>query len=67
MRCVLAAQIATLSETIVHADRPWIQLKWPGVSRLMPNELNATQYMVTNQTRPTRRCSRSPLRRRSTR
>ena len=67
MRCVAAAQIAMVREMTVQADSPWIQLKWPGVRRLMPNELNATQYMDANQTRPTRRCSRSPLRRRSTR
>lgn len=67
MRPVRAAQTAIVSETIVQADRAWIQLKWPGVSLLMPNELAATQYIVSTQTRPSRRCRWSPFGRRSTR
>jgi len=34
IRWVAAAQMAMVRETIVHSDKPWIQLKWTGVEPL---------------------------------
>jgi AcrR family transcriptional regulator len=44
----------------VNSDSPWIQLKWPGVRRLIPNELTTVKYIAANHTRPSRRWTRSP-------
>ena len=63
-RPVDAAHSPTLSVTNVNTDSPWIQLKCPGRSRLMANELSTVQYIATTQTRPTQRCARSPRTRR---
>ena len=65
MRPSTAAHVPAVSVTNVSADSPWIQLKCPGSSSVMKNELSTVQYMATTHTRPTRRCARSPRGRRS--
>lgn len=45
----------------VNTDNPWIQLKCPGLSSLMTNELSTVQYIAATHTQPTQRCVRSPF------
>jgi hypothetical protein len=64
-RCVYAPHSAIERVPKVKIDSPWIQLKCPGRNRLITKELSTVQYIATTQTRPTQRCGRSPLARRS--
>jgi len=45
----------------VQIESRWIQLKWPGCSAWMPNELSTVQYIATIHDRPNRRCGTEPL------
>jgi hypothetical protein len=63
-RWVRAAHKPRLSVTNVKIDSPWIQLKCPGRSSRIANELSTVQYIAITQTRPIKRCRRSPLLRR---
>jgi hypothetical protein len=65
MRWVRLAHRPMDRVTKVKTDRPWIQLKWPGRSCWMANELRMVQYIAPTQTQPTQRCGRSPLARRA--